>query len=191
MQHLISTNFCHFSIGPHELFINETTVQLWLLTNFTSSECFIKHTAKTCNTSVIWYFLNKIIDIRSQSLFTIWHKYKTEIFIVVFWQACICLSSAETIIMLHFDSSRHSHAKHSSLVTPLYPPCPHSQADGHLQAAACHSYPLCMSCTCSSGLCNGAVRGLLGMLCIRNDARPVKTSRAWVFSYSYTLKRIN
>lgn len=55
------------------------------------------------------------------------------------------------------------------------PPCPHSQADGHLQAAACHSYPLSMSSTCSSVLCNRPVEEPLNMPCIYNDALPLKT----------------
>lgn len=67
----------------------------------------------------------------------------------------------------------HSKAQRSSLVLPLVhsaPPCPHSQADGHLKAATCHSHPLSMSCTCSGVLRNASVWEPLSMPCICNDA---------------------
>lgn len=63
---------------------------------------------------------------------------------------------------------------HLSCLGCTLPPCPHSQADGHLKAATCHSYPLSMCCTCSGVLCNTSVCEPLNMPCICNVALPLR-----------------
>lgn len=78
---------------------------------------------------------------------------------VVLWQTRTCPARNSLTIIIMSDScfSAHSKVQHSSLVMPvmhLTPPSPYSHADGHSQAAACHSYPLSRSRTCSGVLCN-------------------------------------
>lgn len=94
-------------------------------------------------------------------------------------------------IMLQRFSIAKCNSPHLSCLqcTLLHPPHPHphSQADGHLQAAACHSRRLCVSCTCSGVLLRNGAREPLNMPCICNDATPLKTfcrPGSVVFSYS-------
>ena len=84
--------------------------------------------------------------------------------------------SGTIIITSDFSFSEHGSEQHFAL---LVPSSPHTLIPEptvtRSQAAACHSHPLCMSCTCTGGLCNGPVGRPLGMPCICNDARLIKT----------------
>lgn len=103
---------------------------------------------------------------------------------------CNTSNSLTTIIKSVPSLSRWFKVQHPPLIINV----PHTKADGHSQAAACHSYPPSLTCTCTCVLYNTPVQEPLDMPGMCGDDPTIKRrsviQSTWYFLI-HKLKRVS